>query len=210
MVAIHQSSSVVAMHQSSSAVWYRQWLLMSVEPIPRFPSNLLPQASCSSQPRSQQPHRFDNSGVYGLGIEVRVVPSGRALGCCRQCHNLFLFGGGCIACSNIHKIILCRHLRSTHTWDFGTAFLVEGVDGCFFGFLILFPAMAVGWGVCVFVGLDQSFQSHIFPAAGSLKLRAALVVVSLHALDCFRPLLVVLYRNLLLVVTHVNQLPGCH
>ena len=148
--------------------------------------------------------------MYVLGIGVHVVPSGRALGCCRRCHNLFLFGGGCIACSNIYKIILCRHLRSTHTWDFGTAVLVEGVDECLFELLPLLPAMAAGCGVCVVVGLDQSFQSHIFPAAGSLRLRAALVVVSRHALDCFRPLLVVLYRNLLLVVTHVNQLPGCH
>jgi hypothetical protein len=91
-----------------------------------------------------------------------------------------------------------------------SAFLFEGVDGCFFGFLRLFPAMAVGWGVCVFVGLDQSFQSHIFPAAGGLKLREASVVVTLHALDCFQPLLVVLHCDLLLVVTHMNQLPGCH
>ena len=104
----------------------------------------------------------------------------------------------------------CLHLRSTHTWDFGTAVLVEGVDECLFELRPLLPAMAAGWGVCVFDGLDQSFQSHIFPAAGSLKLRAALQVVSLHALDCFRQLLVVLHCNLLLVVTHMNQLPGCH
>ena len=145
MVAIHQSSSVVAMHQSSSAVWYRQWLLMSVEPIPRFPSSLLPQASCSSHPRSQQPHRFDNSEVYGLGIEVHVVPSGKALGCCGKCRNLFLFGGGCIACSSIHKILLCQHLRSIHTGELGTAVLVVCVDECMFELLLLFPAMAACW-----------------------------------------------------------------
>ena len=201
---------MVAVHQSSSAEWYRQWLLMSVEPIPRFPNSLLPQASCSSHPCSQQPHRLDNSEVYGLGIEVHEVPSARALGCCRQCPSLFLFGGGRIACSSIHKIIICLHLRSTHTWDFGTAVLVEGVDECLFELLPLLPAMAAGWGVCVFVGLDQSFQSHIVPAAGSLKLRAASVVVTLHALDCFQQLLVVLHCNLLLVVTHLNQPPGCH
>ena len=148
--------------------------------------------------------------MYVIGIEVHVVPSGKALGCWRRCHDLFLFGGGGIACSNIHKILICRHLRSIHIWDFGTAVLVEGVDKCLFKLIPLLPAMAAGCGVCVFVGLDQSFQSHIFPAANSLKLRAALVVVSLHALDCFRQLLVVLYRNLPLVVTHMNQLPGCH
>ena len=66
-----------------------------------------------------------------------------------------------------------------------------------------------GWDVFDCVGQVQSFQTHIFPAAGSLMLRAALVT-SLPALDCFRQLLVVLHRNLLLVVTHVNQLPGSH
>ena len=207
VLAVHQSSSVVAMHQSKAAVWHRQLLLLDIH----FPSSLLPQASCSSQPCSQQPHQcLDNSQVWGLGIEVHEVPAGMALGCCRQCCNLFLFGAGRIAYSSIHKIILCQHLRSIRTGELGTAVLVVCVDESLFELLLLLPAMESCWSVCAFVGLDQSFQSHIFPAAGGVKLRAASVVVTLHALDCFQPLLVVLHCNLLLVVTHMNQLPGCH
>ena len=131
-VAIHQSSSVVAMHQSSSAVWHRQLLLMSVEPMPRFPSSLLPQSSCSSQPRSQRPHRFDSLEVYGLGIEVHVVPSGRALDCGRQCHGLFLVDEDCIAYSNINQIIRRRRVQSIHIWGCDRAFLVKDVDVCLF------------------------------------------------------------------------------
>ena len=132
MVAIHQSSSVVAMHQSSSAVWHRQLLLMSVEPIPRFPSNLLPQASCSSQPRSQRPHRFDSLEVYGLGIKIHVVPAGRALDCGRQCHTLFLVDEDSIAYSNTRQILLCRRAQSIHIWGCGKAFLLKDAHACLF------------------------------------------------------------------------------
>ena len=139
--AVHQSSSVVAMHQSKAAVWHRQLLLLNIH----FPSSLLPQASCSSQPCPQQPHQcLDNSQVWGLGIEVHEVPAGMALGCCRQCGIIFLFGAGRIAYSSIHKIILCQHLRSIHIGELGIAVLVVCVDECLCERLQLFPAMASG------------------------------------------------------------------
>ena len=79
----------------------------------------------------------------------------------------------------------CQHLRSIHTWELGTFVLVVCEDAGQFEFLLLFPAMVSSWSVRVFVDLNQSFQSHVFPAAGGLKLRAALVVVTLHSLAGF-------------------------